>query len=59
MKGTPKGRKEGRKVRVDVMRGLADSRVEAPVLLLAAGSGTKARVQRKARWRRAPIMQAG
>ena len=30
------------------VRGLADGRVEAPLLLLAAGSGTKARVQRKA-----------
>ena len=30
-------------------RGLADGRVEAPLLLLAAGSGTKARVQRKAK----------
>ena len=31
------------------VRGLADGRVEAPLLLLAAGSGTKARVQRKAK----------
>ena len=31
------------------VRGLADGRAGAPLLLLAAGSGTKARVQRKAR----------
>ena len=30
------------------VRGLAEPRAEAPLLLLAAGSGTKARVQRKA-----------
>ena len=30
------------------VRGLADPKAGAPVLLLAAGSGTKARVQRKA-----------
>ena len=31
------------------VRGLADPKAGAPLLLLAAGSGTKARVQRKAR----------
>ena len=30
------------------VRGLAEPTAEAPLLLLAAGSGTKARVQRKA-----------